>query len=84
MLSPGFFEVRKISPPAESLGIHELPKNTHNGDQINVQGEDYVVRTLVLKYKLVGGRYERDHSRLDCTATSRFILDTYFDQLIAK
>ncbi len=35
----GFFEVKKISPPAESLGIHELPSNTHNGDQISVRGE---------------------------------------------
>lgn len=49
-----------------------------------VRAQDYVVRTLVLKYKLVGGRYERDHSRLDCTATSRFIVDTYYDQLIAR
>ena len=35
----GFFEVKKISPPAESLGIHELPHNTHNGDMISVCGE---------------------------------------------
>lgn len=42
------------------------------------------MRTLVLKYKLVGGRYQRDHSRLDCTSTSRFIVDTYFDQLLAQ
>lgn len=46
--------------------------------------QDFVVRTLVLKYKLVGGRYQRDHSRLDCTSTSRFIVDTYFDQLLAQ
>ena len=37
--SAGFFEVKKISPPAESLGIHELPHNTHNGDMISVHGE---------------------------------------------
>lgn len=49
-----------------------------------MRAQDYVVRTLVLKYKLVGGRYQRDHSRLDCTATSRFIVDTYYDQLIAR
>jgi len=46
--------------------------------------QDFVVRTLVLKYKLVGGRYERDHCRLDCTSTSRFIVDTYFDQLLSR
>ena len=57
-------------------------KALHNEEPLRAQ--DYVVRTLVLKYKLVGGRYERDHSRLDCTATSRFIVDTYYDQLIAR
>ena len=28
-----------ITPPKESLGIHALPPDTHNGDQIQVEGK---------------------------------------------
>lgn len=35
----GLFEVQKINPPPKSLGIHNLPVDTHNGDQITVEDE---------------------------------------------
>ena len=35
----GVFEVEKINPPPKSLGIHHLPVDTHNGDQITVEDE---------------------------------------------
>jgi hypothetical protein len=57
----GFFEVKKISPPAESLGIHELPSNTHNGDQISVRGE-------VCDVSEVQRRYAREHAHINCRA----------------
>ena len=38
-LSTGVFEVEKINPPPQSLGIHHLPVDTHNGDQITVEDE---------------------------------------------
>ena len=41
----GLFEVQKINPPPQSLGIHSLPVDTHNGDQITV--EDEVSRTII-------------------------------------
>lgn len=93
VLLSGLFEVQVVTPPKESLGIHALPPDTHNGDQINIDGkvspatpsqklsprfllhlplticarcaQDFVVSSLVLQYKLVGGRYQRDHNRLD-------------------
>ncbi|CAL8463556.1 g3090 [Coccomyxa elongata] len=81
---PGVFEVEKINPPPKSLGIHHLPVDTHNGDQITVEDEDFVVTGLVLKYKLVGGRYQRDHNRLEVQQTSRYFVNLYYDSLLEK
>ena len=39
LLTAGLFEVQKINPPPQSLGIHNLPVDTHNGDQITVENE---------------------------------------------
>lgn len=36
--STGQFEVKVITPPPRSLGVHVLPPDTHNGDQIEVDG----------------------------------------------
>jgi len=33
--------------------------------------QDWVVSSLVLKYKLVRGKYEREHNRLDVQEMSR-------------
>ena len=35
----GMFEVKDVSPPPRILGIHSLPPDTHNGDQIEVEGQ---------------------------------------------
>lgn len=35
----GLFEVKDLSPPPKILGIHSLPPDTHNGDQIEVEGQ---------------------------------------------
>lgn len=35
----GTFEVRIVTPPPTSLGIHRFPPDTHNGDQIEVDGK---------------------------------------------
>ncbi len=70
-----------VAPPKHnSLGVHELPPNTHNGDLIHVQGEDYVVSSVVLRYKLVGGRYQRDHNRLEVQQMGRFFTLQYLEQ----
>ncbi|KAK9795514.1 hypothetical protein WJX73_003068 [Symbiochloris irregularis] len=70
---PGTFEVNIVTPPPLSLGIHALPPDTHNGDQIEVEGSNYVVSCVVLQYKLVGGRYQRDNNRLEIQALSNKI-----------
>lgn len=33
-------------------------QNTHNGDQIEVEGSAYVVQSVIMQYKLVRGRYK--------------------------
>lgn len=64
-----------ISPPTKSLGVHLLPPSTHNGDLIEVAGQDYIVESLVIQYQLVKGKYERRHHRLDVQSTSRYLLN---------
>lgn len=78
---PGLFEVKDVSPPPRTLGIHSLPPDTHNGDQIEVEGQDYVVDSVILHYKLVGGKYQRDHNQLAVQSTSRYFLNKYLDHM---
>lgn len=77
----GSFEVKIVTPPPHSLGVHALPADTHNGDQIEVDGSDYVVSSLVLQWKLVGGRYQRDHNRLEVQHTGRYFLNLHLQSL---
>eukprot|EP00884_Botryococcus_braunii_P003615 jgi/Botrbrau1/13254/Bobra.0074s0003.1 len=79
---PGQFEVKVITPPPRSLGVHVLPPDTHNGDQIEVDGLDYVVSGVVLQYKLVRGRYEREHNRLEVQSTGRYITNAWLQHLM--
>lgn len=64
------------------MGIYALPPNTHNGEQIEIEGEAYVVTSLVLRYKLVRGRYVRDHNQLDVQPTGRYFLNMMLDNLV--
>lgn len=52
-----------MTPPPSSLGIYALPPNTHNGEEIEIDGAGYVVTSLVLKYKVspgIGNRYQQE------------------------
>lgn len=40
-----------MTPPPCSLGIYALPPNTHNGEEIEIDGQNYVVTTVVLKVR---------------------------------
>lgn len=79
---PGFFEVTVVTPPPRSLGIYALPPNTHNGEEIEIDGHGYVVTSLVLQYKLVKGKYVRDHHKLEVQPTGRYFLNIMLDTLI--
>lgn len=73
--APGVFEVRVMTPPPKSLGVFELPPLTHNGEEIFVEGQGYVVQRLVLNWKLVGGKYRKDHNALEVTPTGRWLTE---------
>eukprot|EP00878_Enallax_costatus_P015703 GHUV01016452.1.p1 GENE.GHUV01016452.1~~GHUV01016452.1.p1 ORF type:complete len:167 (+),score=59.64 GHUV01016452.1:421-921(+) len=49
---PGLFEIKVMTPPPRSLGIYALPPTTHNGEEIEIDGNGYVVTSLVLQYKV--------------------------------
>ncbi|PRW51179.1 hypothetical protein C2E21_5649 [Chlorella sorokiniana] len=78
------FEIQDISPPPRSLGIHALPPSTHNGDLIEVEGSAYVVQSVVMQYKLVRGRYKRDHARLEVQGTGRMLANLFLEELYQK
>jgi hypothetical protein len=48
-------------------------QNTHNGDQIDVDGKSYVVQKVVIRFKLIKGRYRQDHKLLEVHQTGRFL-----------
>ncbi|PSC75507.1 hypothetical protein C2E20_1129 [Micractinium conductrix] len=82
--APGLFEVQDLSPPPQSLGIHALPPNTHNGDQIELDGAAYVVQSVVLQYRLVRGKYRRDHARLEVRNTGRMLANLFLEELYQR
>jgi hypothetical protein len=79
---PDIFEVEDISPPSTSLGLHRLPRNTTNGDEITVRGHSYIVRSTVVRYKLSRGRYRLDHKRLQVLGTGRYLANLYLENLM--
>ena len=60
-----------MSPPEVSLGIHELPADTHNGDTISIKDQDFIVSSLTMRWRLEGGKYKRYHHRLDVVGVFR-------------
>ncbi|GMH41907.1 hypothetical protein BSKO_09817 [Bryopsis sp. KO-2023] len=81
---PNRYEVRVITPPPRSLGIHKFPPNTHNGDQIEVDGTDYVVSSVSVRYRRQGGRYVRQPARLDVQTTALYFTTRQLDGLMRK
>ncbi|GIL46965.1 hypothetical protein Vafri_3827 [Volvox africanus] len=79
---PGLYEVHVVTPPPRSLGIFALPPNTQCGEEIDVEGASYVVTTVVLQYKLRGGKYVRNHNRLDVQPTGRWLVNQMLEDLI--
>ena len=53
------FELRRITPPAKDLGVHVLPVNTQCGEVVNANGQDWVVTSVLYRYRLRGGRYRK-------------------------
>ena len=76
------FEVKVVTPPPRSLGVHPLHPHTTNGDLLQVDEVDYVVSSVVLNYKLVGGRYQRENNRLEVQTTGRYFLNMHLQQLL--
>jgi hypothetical protein len=76
---PGVFEILDMAPPPTSLGIHSFHPLTHNGDEIEVEGSSYIVQTVIQRFKLVRGRYQRVDSRLEVRPTGRYFYEVYLE-----
>eukprot|EP00951_Prasinocladus_malaysianus_P009637 scaffold70346_cov37-Prasinocladus_malaysianus.AAC.1 len=78
---PGQYEVKVITPPPKNLGVHSLEPNMGCGDEFEVEGSEYVVSSVVLRYRLEYGKYVRDHNRLEVQPTSRYFLNRMLDDI---
>lgn len=45
-------------------------------------GDDYVVQSVVMQYKLVRGKYRRDHTRLEVFRTGRYLANSFLEGLL--
>ncbi len=66
-----------LDPLGELMCVLSLLQNTTNGDVITVNGQSYVVKSTVIRYKLQRGRYRPCHKRLDVMGTTRYIYNLY-------
>ena len=80
----GLFEVLVETPPPRSLGLHDLPPDTHNGDRIEIDERAYVVRRLVLRYRLEKGKYVKATQAVEVASQGRFLVDQFLNQLVEK
>ena len=80
------FEVRVTTPPPRSLGIHALEDRADGlvgcGEEIEVQGQSFVVDQVVKRYELRRGKYVRSHSRLDVQPSGRYFLNRQLEGLL--
>ena len=45
---------------------------------------ELIVEKVVVRYKMDGGKYVRDHHRLDCTKTGRYFINRMLNDLITS
>lgn len=72
------------TPPPRSLGAHALPPDTHNGDRVEIGGDAFVVRGVVVNYRLVKGRYVRAGQTLEVSTQGRFLVEKFLDGLVQQ
>ena len=74
------------TPPPRSLGIHALEDRADGlvgcGEEIEVQGQSFVVDQVVKRYELRRGKYVRSHSRLDVQPSGRYFLNRQLEGLL--
>ena len=78
------FDVLVSTPPPRSLGTHALPPDTHNGDRVEIDGDAFVVRGVVLNYRLVKGRYVRAGQTLEVSTQGRFLAERFLEGLVNR
>jgi hypothetical protein len=49
---------------------------------MQIEGQEYVVTSLILQYKLHRGRYVRDHSKLEVLRTGRYLYNEYLKSMM--
>ena len=47
-------------------------------------GSSYVVESLILRFRLVNGRYQQEHRRVDVNKTGRFLYNTFLESVYAQ
>ena len=55
----------------------------HESRCLQIDGEEYIVQSLVLRYKLQRGRYVRDHNKLEVLRAGRYLVNQYLSSMLA-
>ena len=52
------------------------------GDEIEIDGQFFIVEKTRVRWKLERGRYVRDHKRLDVLGTGRYLSNMFLNSLL--
>mmetsp|Transcript_25977 Transcript_25977/g.38183 ORF Transcript_25977/g.38183 Transcript_25977/m.38183 type:complete len:177 (+) Transcript_25977:352-882(+) len=80
------FKVKVISPPPERMldEVFHFHPRTHNGDKINVNGDQYVVSRTIASYTYRQGRYRLDSKVLEVQKTARYETNEKLNSLVTN
>jgi len=84
--------VKLTTPPPKALGTHLLPKNTTNGEALElpiaredgggVEKELFVVTRTTHAYAFRGGRYQFSHKQLDVARPGRWFAEQQLEETL--
>ena len=81
--------VRLTTPPPRALGTHLLPKNTTNGEALElpivkdgglVEQETFVVTRTTHAYAFRGGRYQFSHKKVEVARPGRWFVEQRLEE----
>lgn len=80
------FKVKVISPPPERMldEVFHFHPRTHNGDKINVNGDQYVVSRTIASYTYRQGRYRLDSKVLEVQKTACYETNEKLNSLVTN
>lgn len=74
------FDVSISSPPPEYLGRFMLDPTTHNGDIVEYDGRQFVVKRVRMRYRYQQGAFRMVGKTLEVNSLARKALESYLER----